>query len=485
MRWTLIDRKWHPVDDGILPYALAAMRALWIWPLLYLWSAAVTPGKGDLVAWPWLFALLACSTAVAQFAAFRMHSTRRGALAKLGDRGLVAASGLAAMLLTLYAGVGQSPLWNLQWLDAVWQDPLRSIPTLLLAVWLWWWGVLTGRDTPNYDSYAGGFAQGAFGLGLAAVVAYATRVVPLNTLLGPALAFFAVGLMTLAIASLRAARGFGREHTDPTFRVSRYWLATIVGVVIVLLVGGLLVVQLVTPDIVRRILALASPVLDLAAQVLWWIVMIVAWVVFTLLGGVARLFGIHRGTAAGPQQIQLLPNFAEQFENLPAHPVSLAPGAYLALRIVGGLLIAGIILLIFALAFRRFRTLSEDDVVEVRDSVLSLDLLRSQLRQLFRRRQHSPQPPPFVNVVGDDPGANIRRTYQAMLAWMAVRSLARPPGVTPEEYLQLASQTLPDHSTALALITAAYVQARYSAEPVPPAVAQETARAWAQIVQLV
>jgi hypothetical protein len=57
--------------------------------------------------------------------------------------------------------------------------------------------------------------------------------------------------------------------------------------------------------------------------------------------------------------------------------------------------------------------------------------------------------------------------------------------VTPEEYLQLASQTLPDHCAALALITAAYVQARYSAEPVPPAVAQETARAWAQIVQLV
>jgi hypothetical protein len=88
-----------------------------------------------------------------------------------------------------------------------------------------------------------------------------------------------------------------------------------------------------------------------------------------------------------------------------------------------------------------------------------------------------------VNVVGDDPGANIRRTHQVVLAWMITRSLARPPGVTPEEYLQLVSQTQPDHSTSLALITAAYAQTRYSAEPVSPAVAQEMARAWAQIVQ--
>ena len=69
-----------------------------------------------------------------------------------------------------------------------------------------------GTRMPNYDSYAGGFAQGTFGLGLAAVVAYATRVVPLNTLLGPALAFFAVGLMTLAIASLRGCRLRARAH---------------------------------------------------------------------------------------------------------------------------------------------------------------------------------------------------------------------------------------------------------------------------------
>jgi hypothetical protein len=483
MRWTLIDRKWHPVDDGILPLALAAMRALWVWPLLHLWSAGLMPGEDDPIAWPLLFALLAVSTAIAQFAAFRMQWARRGALARIADRGLVAVSGLVAVILTLYASTGQPPLWNSGWLDALAQNPGRSVSTLLVAVWLWWWGVLAGRHTIYYDTYASNFALGTFGLGMTAVFSFGTGVVPLSALLGPALAFFAVSLVTLAVASLRAAQRFEREHADPTFRVSRYWLATIVGVVVVLLVSSLLVAQLITPDIVRRILALASPVLDLVAQVLWWVLMVVAWVVFTVLEGLARLVRSSREAQAEPLKMQPLPDFAAQLKDLPTHPVGVAPGAYQALRMLAGLLLAGIILLIFALAFRRFRTFFEDDVIEVRDSVLTLDLLKAQVAQLFRRTNHPPQPPPFANLTGDDPRACVRRTYQAMLAWMATRDLARAPGITPEEYLQLVSQTLPEHSASLALITAAYVRARYSAELVPAAVAQETARAWEQIAR--
>ena len=45
-----MDRRWHPIDDGVLPYLLALMRSLWVWPLLYLWSNFLTPGVDDLVA---------------------------------------------------------------------------------------------------------------------------------------------------------------------------------------------------------------------------------------------------------------------------------------------------------------------------------------------------------------------------------------------------------------------------------------------------
>ena len=29
-----VARRWHMLDDGVLPYALAGLRALWIAPLL-------------------------------------------------------------------------------------------------------------------------------------------------------------------------------------------------------------------------------------------------------------------------------------------------------------------------------------------------------------------------------------------------------------------------------------------------------------------
>ncbi len=163
------------------------------------------------------------------------------------------------------------------------------------------------------------------------------------------------------------------------------------------------------------------------------------------------------------------------------HPASISPDVYHALRIVAAILLVGIVVLIFALAFKRFRALHEEDVVEVRDSVLSLDLLKSQIRELLRRRQTAPQPPPFVEVAGDDPAARIRRTYQALLAWAAARNLPRAPGMTPAEYLRFLSTVLPDCQAALTVITAAYLQARYGPEPVPMAAADQVAGAWEQI----
>jgi hypothetical protein len=494
MRWTLIDRKWHPVDDGVLPYALAAMRSLWVWSLLRLWSAGMAPGQAGLPTWPVVFGLLAVSTAVAQFAAFcvskipgRGWPERRGGLSKIPGRGLVAFCGLVAVALALYLGLeGTRPaLWDWRWLMALTRDPLWLVVTLLIAVWLWWWGVLAGRETIYYDTYAGNFALGTTMLGLAAVVSYATRIVPPGKLLGPALAFFAVSLATLAIASLRNARRYERDRSDSTFRVSRYWLATVGGVVVALLVVGLLLAQVFTPDVVRRLLAVASPLLDLLARALYWILLALAWVIFTLLDGLARLVRFRPGTEGEPPKIQMPPNFAEQLKDLETHPVGLAPGVYLALRIVAGLLIVGVILLIFALAFRRFRTYFEEDVEEVRESVLTLDLLKMQLAQIFRRKHQALEPPPFVVVVGDDSRARIRRTYQALLARAAAQGLPRPPGMTPEEYLHFVGQTLSDRSTALATITSAYMHARYSSEQIAPAVADEAARAWEQVANTI
>ena len=484
MRWTLIERPWHLVDDGILPYALALMRSLWVWAWLRLISVLPEAGDHGLLSWPAVFGLLACSTAIAQIASYAGQANRRHAWSERFGRVLVAASGLLAVAMTVYAAPGVRPsLADWRWLAAPLDDPLRSIPTLLIATWLWWWGVLAGRYTIFYETYANNFALGMAGLGLAAALGLAFGRAPLGLLLGPALLFVAISLITLAVASLRAARRHEREHFDPTFRVSRYWLATIVGVVVVLLAAGLLVVQLLTPDLVRRILAALSPALDLLAQALWYVLMVVAWVIFTVLSPLYRLLSNRREGDGESFRLPAPPDLSAQLKDVETHPATVSPVLYQALRIGGAVLIAGIVILIFALAFKRFRSLHEEDVVEVRDSVLSLDLLKAQIQELFRRRRPAPQPPPFVDVAGDEPAARVRRTYQALLAWAAAQDLPRAPGMTPEEYLRFLAAVLPDCGRALAALTSAYLQARYSSEPIPLAVADEATRAWETIRQ--
>lgn len=484
MRWTLIERPWHLVDDGILPYALALMRSLWVWAWLRLINTLPESGDYGLLSWPAIFGLLACSTAIAQIASYVGQANRRRPWPERLTRSFVALSGLLAVVVTVYGAVptARPAAGDWSWLAAPLYDPLRSIPALLIATWLWWWGVLAGRFTIFYETYASNFAVGMAGLGLAAAVGLAVGRAPFGLLIGPALLFVAVSLITLAVASLRAARRYEREHFDPTFRVSRYWLATIVGVVVVLLAVGLLVVQLLTPDLVRRTLAALSPVLDLLAQGLWYVLMVIAWVIFTLLEPLVRSLRARQGESE-PFRMPSPPDLTAQLREMETHPATVSPDFYHALRIVAAILLVGIVVLIFALAFKRFRAMHEEDVVEVRDSVLSLDLLKTQLQELFRRRRPAPQPPPFVNIAGDDPAARIRRTYQALLAWAASQDMPRAAGMTPEEYLRFLGAMWPDCQAMLATITAAYLRARYSAEPVPVTAADEAARAWEQIVQ--
>ena len=59
-------RRWRWLDDGVLAYALAALRSLWVWPLLYLVTDSLFPGEHDLLAPLTVFGLLAGGTLAAQ-----------------------------------------------------------------------------------------------------------------------------------------------------------------------------------------------------------------------------------------------------------------------------------------------------------------------------------------------------------------------------------------------------------------------------------
>jgi MFS family permease len=479
MPLNLADREWNWIDDGVLPYALNAMRAVWVWFIFHLLARGLTPTRGDSLAPPVVFGLLAASTLLAQYGAFRAKNGMRATW-------LIALSGLGAGALALYLGVGADrfALWDARWLGALYADPALAIVVLVVAVWLWRWGILTGREPLTYDNFSSDFAVGIIVFLFALAIAYATAVVPLVELLLPVLVFFAVGLGTLAIASVQSTRRFERGRTGLSVGLNRYWLGTVAIVVGGLIVGGLILTQFFAPEMFMGILSTLAVVFNLIARLLFWVLVVVAFVVFSILEFFAHFFP-EGNPPPETSPLQMPPHFAEQLKDLEQRPASLSPEIYLIFQILAGALIGAFIILIFALAFRRFKTLLEEDVEEMHETIFSFDLLKEQLARLFQRTspaQDSEQPP-FVLIDGDDPRAQIRRTYQAVLAWATARAMPRAPGMTPNEYLRFMNQALPQHGELLSVITAAYLQARYCPAPVSVARAEEVARAWEMIVR--
>jgi hypothetical protein len=479
MRLDLHDRAWHPIDNGLLPYLLGGMRAVWVFALVGALAGALHFSGRGLLSFPAILALLALSTAVAQTAAFRIRSERRGRL-------FVGCAGLLAVGLALYVafGAGRFALWDSAWLVSLANHPIEAVAIVLFAAWLWWWGLLAGRETPGYDTYAANFALGIFALGVAVILHYAVDPLGLSTTLAPILAFFALGLASLAIASLRSTARSQAASDPSAFRLTRYWAITVAVVIAALLLGGLLLAQLFTPSVVSRLVAALSGVVDVAARILYWVILGIAWAAFKVFGLIGRL--VHFPRLAGADVIiQAPPSLADQFGDLQEQPVGLSPTAYLVFRIAGAVLVATVVFLLFAMAFRRFRTYSEEDVEEQRESVLSLDLLRAQLGNLLKSRRRAPEPPPFGSIVGGDPTAQVRRVYQALLAWAADGAGGRPPGVTPLEYLANLNAAHPEQGAALATITNAYLEARYGLDPISEGVASAASEAWRQLREAV
>jgi hypothetical protein len=481
MNQRLVDREWHWLDDGVLPYSLCAMRALWIWLLLHFASRALTPTRGDWIALPTIFGLLAVSTWLAHLGIFRI---KKDMLARL----LIALGGLVAIVSTIYLAIGitHAPIWDWRWLLASREDLAGSVPVLLVTTWLWRWGILTGRTRLLYDVFSFNFTVGTLVFSVVFGAAFGTNIVSTYELALPLLTFFAIGLGSLALSSLQDARRFEGKRTGQQIGVNGYWLATIGAIIGILLVGGLVLTLLFVPESLAGVLALLAFIFDLVMRLLYWMILIVSFIIFGVLEFFASFFPPLQQTAK-QQNPELPSGLDEELRNLQHQtPAQLPPELHLLLEIAAVVLILGAILLVFAFAFRRFRYLEEEETEETRETIFSLDLLKAQLADFFgpHGAKRAPTVAPFLALDEDDPRSQIRRTYQALLAWAGRRGVPRPPGMTPNEFLGLLNRLLPAASDSFATINSLYVQARYSPASISSDNARAAASAWEQITHV-
>jgi Domain of unknown function (DUF4129) len=141
-------------------------------------------------------------------------------------------------------------------------------------------------------------------------------------------------------------------------------------------------------------------------------------------------------------------------------------------------------LLIFALAVRRLRTAAATEVEEVRESILTSDLLKAQLSSLWERwfGQRQGEQAPFLSLAGEEEmRRRVRTAYQQLLATATELGQGRRPGATPSEYEAELHLPVAEATPQLAALTAAYHHARYAPDSPTAEAAEKAQAAWEQI----
>jgi hypothetical protein len=150
-------------------------------------------------------------------------------------------------------------------------------------------------------------------------------------------------------------------------------------------------------------------------------------------------------------------------------------------------LFALLVVVVFALVLRRLRTLPLAAIDEERESLLSAELLQSQLGALWRKllgrlRAGVDTLNPFFNLDGESETRRlIRRAYQGILAAATQAGKSRPLPATPQEYQQDLTTLWQEKQTALAVITEQYNHARYAPDLPSADEAAQVQAAWAEV----
>jgi hypothetical protein len=318
--------------------------------------------------------------------------------------------------------------------------------------------------------YIGEFAMVLSQLSIAVGLLFLASILPVGpsaeALSGWIVLFCASGLTTLALHGVLDTLRQQAEKTGIRLRIDRYWAVTAFSVVASVLVVGLLVGQIVAPGTVARAFGWLRPVWTTLVRILLLLILVIAYLFFSLVGPI--LAGVqNRPSQARPNPFGS-PLSPESLEEFTREPRQIPP---IFGRILQAILVLGFIALltwVFVRSVRRQErgSFAEDDVLETRETVLSSELVRSQLQGLLDSLRRARPPPAFVDPGGpDDPRRVIRELYQRLLARGIALDYPRPRSETPHSYQRGLSYVCSQARKDLEIVTAAYEAARYGVSP--------------------
>lgn len=469
----IVWKRWNWLDGVLIPFVVSVMQVTCIAPIFAALLRDPSTGiqSTGFVFWLCLGVMLG-GAAVGRLA----YRNSQGALIVLV--GALAAI-LAALMLIIPPGSSTTGEWFSGVLNSLLHVSTDAMPvpllTVIFVIFIWWRGLRTIYTAQ--ETLLGMFLIGLLVQLIILFVRFRTLGRFNMALLGQILLFSASSMAAFALNQISHTLSEQERKTGLTLRIDRYWMTTVVSVIIGTLLLGLIIVQIVSPDR----FSLLKPLWESLLNIFLLIVFVISYLFFYLLGPLFEELFAGQRSAPAP----FLSPFGEQvdLESLERNPIQAPPVLFQIFQVV--VILFGIALVVWVLvrALRQRPRLAEQEegILERRESILSTDLLRAQLGNLLNslRRQ---RPQPFLDLTGDEDARRlVRQIYQQVLSRASELNLPRRRGQTPDVYEGSLIALCPEEQASWDIITKIYDIARYSVEPMTLEQVKSAQAAFAQL----
>jgi hypothetical protein len=394
---------------------------------------------------------------------------------------LLAAALTALWAVKGYAGAGWGLLagWGLALTTLFAPAAPHAWPAYLLfvaALFAFWRGLqLAGHDSTSLRKL---FTRAALalmlivGLGLLWQGSSSSAPTALATMM--VLAFFAMGLLVLALASL------AEQYDTRLRRLGWRGFLILGGAIGLVLVPGLLLASRFG-ETTAQILRAALGVLVIGVALIFLPPLLILEAALRWLFELIDLEGFAH-------QLALRQQFQQQQQQQALETLHFLP-PWLEMLVQVFLALLPILILAALIVLLRRRARPVGDRGEERESLWSWNGLASDLRDLLARlRRSSGQDEglraALARLRGADPISRIRRSYIRLLLAGEAHQHPRTPSQTPREYQPTAEAMLPTATVPITRLTDAYERARYHPLSATAADAEAAEQAWSEIERI-
>ncbi len=359
---------------------------------------------------------------------------------------------LLVLKIQLFGGLGWSdPSWLLALPQAMGQIFYTFRPELLILVSttvMWWLGRRLAYQRMNFVTSVSEFQFGLVILLITFVTISLLRIDLANSV-PVTLTFFLFALLGISIAH-------AQEGTSWLSGINQgHWAGLLLVSISLILILGLLISSLVTPDLLQLVVAALK------------------WVWGMILGFIMKVMAFIASLFPAPESAELPPvvPMPEPEPSPGYHAFTIPEAVQNGLRIGWTTLMAGFLIFalwrissqVFSWLRRKLAGMAGAEYESLPGAFRAdfLGLLKRILTRLLRLR--------LSLRLGRNPSsllpeiASVRQIYRQLLHWVAAGGYPRQTSQTPHEYLYTLVDLLPEAHVDLDFITRQYVSARYGA----------------------